>query len=93
MDVGKKGRSILGDFTKGSTRMWQDRCIATPIWGEIRDFVDMRENRAEWSAPIRTRCGRMLTCTVSPIQNGATIVRFAAGLVDEEIHELDRVAV
>ncbi|TMV07222.1 diguanylate cyclase [Ruegeria sediminis] len=76
-----------------ATRMWQDRCAATPIWGEIRDFVDMRENRAEWSAPIRTRTGLQLICTVSPIQNGATIVRFATGAAETEIHELEQAGV
>lgn len=62
------------------TRSWQDQCAATPILGEIRDFVEMRDNRAEWSSGLRLRNGANLTCTVSPMQNGATIVRFA---VDE----------
>ncbi|WP_170382384.1 PAS-domain containing protein [Ruegeria atlantica] len=58
------------------TRTWQEHCAATPILGEIRDFVEMRENRAEWSSGLRLRNGTNLTCTVSPMQNGATIVRF-----------------
>lgn len=59
------------------TRKWQERCVATPILGEIRDFVAMRENRAEWSGDTRMRDGTPLTCTVTPMQNGATIVRFS----------------
>lgn len=59
------------------TRKWQDHCIATPILGEIRDFVEMREDRAEWSAEIHMRSGQALNCTVTPMQNGATIVRFS----------------
>lgn len=58
------------------TRQWQDRCTATPVLGEIRDFVAARENRAEWSADLTLRDGAVLTCTVNPMQNGATIVRF-----------------
>ena len=60
------------------TRQWQEHCLATPVLGEIRDFVEMRDNRAEWSAEIQMRNGTHLTCTASPIQNGATIVRFTA---------------
>lgn len=59
------------------TRQWQEQCAATPVLGEIRDFVEMRENRAEWSADLRMRNGTMIACTISPMQNGATIVRFA----------------
>ncbi len=62
------------------TRYWQEHCTATPILGEIRDFVQMRDNRAEWSGNLRMRTGTKLICIVSPMQNGATIVRFA---VDE----------
>ncbi|MDA7963797.1 PAS-domain containing protein [Ruegeria sp.] len=59
------------------TRKWQDHCVATPVLGEIRDFVEMRDNRAEWAADIQMRDGAQITCTVSPMQNGATIIRFA----------------
>ena len=60
------------------TRGWQDHCVATPVLGEIRDFVEMRDNRAEWSAEVQLRNGVQVTCTISPMQNGATIVRFTA---------------
>ena len=59
------------------TRQWQEQCQATPVLGEIREFVEMRNNRAEWSSDLNKRDGARLTCTVSPIQNGATIVRFS----------------
>jgi hypothetical protein len=59
------------------TRIWQDHCVATPVLGEIRDFVDMRDDRTEWSAEIQMRNGTALDCTLMPMQNGATIVRFA----------------
>ncbi|WP_170443820.1 PAS-domain containing protein [Ruegeria arenilitoris] len=58
------------------TRQWQSQCQANPILGDIRDFVEMRNNRAEWSSDLYKRDGTRLLCTVSPIQNGATIVRF-----------------
>ncbi|TDK44464.1 PAS-domain containing protein [Antarcticimicrobium luteum] len=60
-----------------ATRSWQDQCLATPVWGELRDFVAVRENRAEWRAEVRLRNGAHLDCTVLPIRKGATMVTFA----------------
>lgn len=59
-----------------ATRTWQDRCAPTPLWGELRDFIAARENRADWNAEVRLRSGETLTCHIHPILNGATLVRF-----------------
>ena len=68
------------------TRQWQDHCAATPVLGEIRDFVSARENRAEWSAEIALKTGAHMTCMINPMQNGATIVRFTpAELLDQPV--------
>lgn len=60
-----------------ATRSWQDHCKATPVLGEIRDFVATRENRADWWSLIQLKSGQDLICNVYPIQNGATMVCFA----------------
>jgi len=72
------------------TRKWQEKCAATPILGEIRDFVELRANRTEWSSALRLRSGDVLQCTVTPMQNGATIVRFttAPGVAVEDIQKI-----
>lgn len=59
-----------------ATRTWQDRCAPTPVWGELRDFVSGCENRSDWNAEVRLRSGETLSCSVHPIPNGATLVRF-----------------
>ncbi|WP_246139533.1 PAS-domain containing protein [Phaeobacter marinintestinus] len=69
-------RSFAQVTVVDATRSWQDRCIATPLWGEIRDFVDSRENRAGWWAEAHRRTGDMLVCTIHPIPSGATMVSF-----------------
>ncbi len=61
-----------------ATRIWQDKCTATPVWGDIRDFVDSRENRSQWRELVSLRSGQMLMCAVNPIQNGGTMIRFIA---------------
>ncbi len=73
-DVGFDSDTVL-EVTRG----WQTQCTATPILGEIRDFVEMRENRADWNGTLQMRNGTHLTCMISPLQNGATIIRFSAG--------------
>ncbi|MEY8840002.1 PAS-domain containing protein [Cribrihabitans sp. XS_ASV171] len=57
-------------------RNWQEGSEPTPIWGDIRDFVDLNGDRAEWSATFKLKNGKQMTCVVSPIQNSATLVRF-----------------
>ncbi len=73
------------------TRDWQEQCIATPVLGEIRDFVGMRDNRSQWSSTLRKRDGTEMTCTVNPMYNGATIVRFSVGddiLQKPDLHKI-----
>lgn len=59
-----------------ATRGWQARSTATPLWGEIRDFVDSREDRVEWWGDAQLRNGEILVCQVHPIPSGATMVSF-----------------
>jgi len=60
-----------------ATRTWQDLCQATPVLGEVRDFVGLRENRAEWWGQIQQKTGLSLSCCVFPISHGATMVTFS----------------
>lgn len=70
--------SSFAQFTiTDASRAWQDKSQPTPVWGELRDFVSARENRAEWRAEVRLRDGERLECAVRPIQSGATMVRFS----------------
>lgn len=61
-----------------AARIWQDTCSATPVWGEIRDFVAGSEARTPWWAQVQLRDGTPLLCKVTAIQNGATMVSFQA---------------
>lgn len=59
------------------TRNWQNRCKATPLWGEVRDFVSASQDRATWGGNVGLKDGTAtLSCTISPIQTGATMVSF-----------------
>lgn len=69
-------RSFAQITALDATRTWQDQCAASPIWGEVRDFVNSRENRTDWWAQVQLRSGAALTCSVKPLPNGATLVSF-----------------
>jgi PAS domain-containing protein len=60
-----------------ASRDWQEKCDASPVWGDIRDFIVGRENRAEWWTQVRMKTGEMLDCSISPINPGATMVIFS----------------
>ncbi|MEP2718040.1 MAG: diguanylate cyclase, partial [Pseudophaeobacter sp.] len=61
-----------------AARVWQDTCSATPVWGEIRDFVAGSDGRTPWWSQVQLRDGTPLVCKVTAIQNGATMVSFQA---------------
>ncbi|WP_240453716.1 PAS-domain containing protein [Chachezhania antarctica] len=68
-------------------RTWQDKCRPTPTWGDVRDFVTLRENRSEWSSTAFLRTGEAIWCGVYPVHGGATLVRFVR--TDRTRGELD----
>ena len=66
-----------------ATRHWQSSCKATPISGEVRDFIGSTENRTKWSGMITLKDDRWVHCTVSPVQNGGTMIRFQVQWTDQ----------
>lgn len=59
-----------------AAKVWQELCDPTPAWGEVQDFVAGRENREPWWAEVRLRDGTELSCKVTPVPNGSTMVSF-----------------
>jgi PAS domain-containing protein len=60
-----------------ATAHWQAGCSATPVWGEVRDFVGAFGPRSEWQSDVTRNDGSVLTCRCSPLGGGATLVEFA----------------
>jgi PAS domain-containing protein len=77
-------RSFAATTVVDATRLWQNNCKATPIWGEIRDFAALRDNRAEWFGELTLLNGHRLKCQVSPLHTGATMVVFSRDGVAQE---------
>ena len=68
----------LGETTiLDAMRNWQNRAGPSTLWGELRDFILGRENRAVWNAQIQLPENTSYTCMVHPILNGATLLRMS----------------
>ncbi len=59
-------------------KIWQDFTAATSAWGAVRDFVLGTESRDPWWCTVSLRSGESLTCRVTALSNGTTLVRFHA---------------
>ncbi len=68
----------LGDVNViDASKDWQSLCKPSPIWGDVRDFIVQKGERAEWSSTVETRDGKLLNCRFVPISHGATLVGFS----------------
>lgn len=57
--------------------VWQDRCVPSPMWTEMRGFIQQQGARKPWSDDAMLDDGRHLRCYANPISGGMTMVRFA----------------
>lgn len=72
-----------------STRIWQAACRATPVWGDLRNFVTDRRERTEWRAEVERTDGTRLACRFVPLAGGATLVGFATPDAGEKAAETE----
>ncbi|MDX5383855.1 MAG: PAS-domain containing protein [Rhodobacterales bacterium] len=59
-----------------ASRHWQSHSLPTPVWGDLRDFVNQFGDRSDWQAEVTLRDGQMVACHVAPMPGGATMVQF-----------------
>lgn len=57
-------------------KTWQDQCIPSPMWNDMRDFIQQLGARKPWSDTVLMDDGRHLVCHANPIAGGMTMVRF-----------------
>lgn len=59
-----------------AVQIWKRRCAPNFSWGEIESYVGNIEDRKHWSMPLYLSEGSQMTCNISPITAGATLIRF-----------------
>ena len=57
-------------------QVWKRKCAPNLSWGEIESYVRNIEDRKHWSMPLYLSEGSQMTCSISPITAGATLIRF-----------------
>lgn len=57
------------------SREWMARA-ASPVWGDIREFVLHESERTAWEAEIQLPGGDPLECRIAPLAGGSTLVSF-----------------
>lgn len=58
------------------SRNWMSRTRATPVWGDIRDFVLHERERSIWEDQVAMPNGTTLGCRIMPLTGGSTMVSF-----------------
>lgn len=66
-----------------ATGIWIEKCLPTPVWGDLRDFATRSDNRSQWDAEIELQDGRMIHADFSPLPDGSTLLVFS-DITDEE---------
>ncbi|MEJ8562273.1 PAS-domain containing protein [Yoonia sp. GPGPB17] len=57
-------------------KTWQNQCIPSPMWNELRDYIQQLGARQPWSDTVLMDDGRHMECHANPIAGGMTMVRF-----------------
>lgn len=60
-----------------ATRIWIDKSLPTPVWGDVRDFATRSEDRCQWHAEIDLIDGRRLNAGFSPLPDGSSLIVFS----------------
>ncbi|MEP4196254.1 MAG: PAS-domain containing protein [Aliishimia sp.] len=68
-------------------RDWKARSKASPVWGDLRDFVVDYSERTNWSAEVETIDGKTLFLDATPLVSGTTMVRFRISDAENEAIE------
>lgn len=69
--------TIARDATlQDATRLWRERCVPTPVWGDAQDFAAGLENRRDWSGSVRMKTGETLDCRFQPLIGGGMLAGF-----------------
>lgn len=63
---------------------WQGRCAPTPIWADAEHFVVSMGARETRQEHLRLTDGRALTCRLTPLPGGATLIGFSLAITQAE---------
>lgn len=57
--------------------LWNEKCLPSPLLGEIRDFVAFTNERERWSGRLKTKSGQALEVHAVPMVSSFSLVEFS----------------
>lgn len=67
---------LAGGGIASVSRMWRTQTAPSALWSEVEDFVCTVGDREAWSGDARLLDGRLISCKLTPLAGGATLVGF-----------------
>ncbi len=64
--------------TQDFSNLMQGIFIATPTWGDLREYVENTQDRTPWYADIETKDGDLVIVNFEPMHTGDTLCEFHA---------------
>ncbi|MCX8508379.1 MAG: PAS-domain containing protein [Rhodobacteraceae bacterium] len=75
---GQDPSATLGTLhLRDAMAVWTAQSHPTPLWEDLRDFVEDSRDRAPWEGDITLNDGAPVHCRIAPLTGGATALRFA----------------
>jgi PAS domain-containing protein len=60
----------------GIIALWREMTAPTLLWSDLAEYIGSFGPREPWDGELRLRDGRLVTCRVSPMPHGSTLVAF-----------------
>jgi PAS domain-containing protein len=58
------------------SRIMQDMFLPTPVWGDLRQYIEEITERSGWQADVETRTGEYVSVNFEPVASGNTLCEF-----------------
>ncbi len=68
--------NLKSQSTTDMTRLWQQKCEPTPVWGDFRDFAADFGDRSQWQTVVKMLDGPFLSVSFAPIPGGRILCEF-----------------
>jgi len=73
--------ALVGDFEPGAGEagliaVWREMTAPTLLWNDLAEYIGAFGPRDPWDGELRMKDGRLMTCRVSPMPHGSTLVAF-----------------
>ncbi|WP_424932267.1 PAS-domain containing protein [Amaricoccus macauensis] len=68
--------SLEGPTISDLSKLWAERCAASPVWAQLAEFATAEEARTTWSNTVEALDGRSLQILVAPLPDASALVVF-----------------